>query len=61
MRATLTPSVALFTRPTYSAISLGSFPAACTIVGASMSFAMRESLRRDRDAPIAVTRVRPHA
>src|SRR5436305_2361284 len=43
--ATLTSAVAEFTRPTYSSMIFGLFPAAATIDGASMCFMDRSVLR----------------
>ena len=40
MRATLTFACPEFTRPAYSSICLGLFPAAATMVGEAMSFGM---------------------
>jgi hypothetical protein len=45
MCAMLSAVVALFTRPTYSSISFGLFPAASMRVGRSMCFGMRALYR----------------
>src|SRR5262245_45329255 len=61
MRATLTPACPLFTRPAYSSIRFGLFPAAWTTVGPMIIRGIRRVYSQDRYRSRSVVRGPPSA